>query len=444
MRDPLYLHPDPIWNEDPERALAEVESRIRLTGRSYIRTGQFRALEQLPRNIAEAMDDQINLSYTRIRDISGLCGVKGLRQLTLPEHVTDISVLADLKELEGIDFFRWEVADILPLAACNSLKRIENLRGDCVDLAVLGQVRNLEFLSLSMAKGQSLPAMPRLTILFPTVWKAEEFTVDLGVLASSANLKTLMSGGIRGCNPPRHLDKLESFAMSLTDQSDFDTVARYAALVELSVSATAIHDLSAIPLDARLREINLSGSQIRDIRRLAALKHLQELDISRTPVEDIVPLSFCPQIKQLNAAGTQVTSLAGWNPKAYFYRLDVSDTGVSSIGPLVGTTLHGLSAKNTPLSDLRGFSGIKGLSRLDISGTKVAEIPPEDADAAVLNIEQPQYDPRDQMWFHFTDTPLAAKGWKPKAQEAKAGHPKSTSSKSASWKGMFSYFRRRG
>ncbi len=174
------------------------------------------------------------------------------------------------------------------------------------------------------------------------------------------------------------------------------------------------------------------------------MKHLQKLDISRTLVEDIVPFSFCPQLKQLNAAGTQVTSLSGWNPKAYFYNLDVSDTGISSIKPLVGTTLDGLSAMNTPLSDLRGFSGIKGLRRLNISGTKVAEIAPEDADAAVLNIEEPQYDPRDQMWFDFKDTPLAAKGWKPRPQEPKAGQDKEPSPPRASWKCLFSFFHKRG
>ncbi len=444
MRTLPYFPPDPIWNEDPERALAEVEHRIRLTGSTYIGTGHFRALEQLPRNIAEVTDGQINLSPTRIRDISGLRALKGLRSFTLSQHVTDLSVVAELSELEHIDFSRLEFADISPLASCDSLNRIENLRGECVDLAILGQVRNLGFLSLSMAKGQSLPAMPRLTSLLPTVWKAEEFTVDLGVLASSSNLKVLWSWGMRGCNPPKQLDKLESFAMSLTDQSDFDTVARYGALVKLSVRTTAIHDLSAIPLDARLRRINLSGSQIRDVRRLAALKHLQELDISRTLVEDIVPFSFCPQLKWLDAAGTQVTSLAGWNPKAYFNTLDVSDTGISSIKPLVGTTLGGLSAINTPLSDLTGFSGIKGLRRLNISGTKVAEIPPEDADAAVLNIEESQYDPRDKMWFQLDNTPLAANGWKLGPQEPKAGQDREPSHQRASWKGLFSFFRKQG
>ncbi|MHA6263268.1 leucine-rich repeat domain-containing protein [Arenibacterium sp. CAU 1754] len=415
-----HYPPDPIWNEEPEAALAEVERRIRDTGRTYLGSGNFQALDRLPANIGETTDDQIILSGTRIHDISALSSLRGIRQLTLSKYVTDISAVAGMGELEHLDFYFSKVTDLSPLAMCRKLSTIVNLPDGPADLSPLGKVEALRHLQVGLSKDRTLPEIPGLIKFLAHAQKGEDFDLDLGFLAASPNLEMITGYHLRGFNPPIKLRALTRFSMGLADPNDFGIVAKYPSLIDLSVRSTDIRDLSAIPRKTRLQELDLSGTRIGDIRRLTKLKHLTKVDVSGTMVDDIVPLSFCSNLERIAAAGTKIASLSGWNPDAHLRSLNVSDTGFSDLQPLVGTYLNHLSARNTPLSDLSGMSGIRGLSGLDISGTKVADIPQAEMRAAVLKIRADLYDYRDRMWFEFRDTPLAASGFKPQSSQLKS------------------------
>ena len=403
--------PDPKWNEDPEAALAEVERLIRDTGKTYLGAGHFQALDRLPRNIAETTDDQIILSSTRVHDISALSSLRGIRMLTLSKYVTDISVVSALGDLEYLDFSFAKITDLSPLTMCRKLSTVVNLPDGLADLSPLGKVKSLRHLQLGLSKDRTLPEIPSLIKFLPHAQKGDEFNLDLGFLAASPNLEVILGNNLRGFNPPKKSKVLTHFSMSLADPKDFGTVAKYRSLIELSVPSTDIRDLSAIPSKTRLQKLDLSGTRISDIRRLTKLKHLTELNVSRTMIDDIVPLSYCSSLKRIQAAGTKITSLTGWNPDADLQSLDVSETGFSDLGPLVGTYLGSLSARDTPLSDLRGMSRIRGLRGLSIQGTKVAEIPLGEMRAAVLNVKESD-DFRNQPWFNFQDTPLEASGFK--------------------------------
>lgn len=429
-----HYPPDPIWNEDPQAALAEVERRIRDTGKTYMGTGHFQALDRLPSNIAETTDDQIILSSTRIRDISALSSLQGIRSLTLSKYVTDISVVSALAELERLDFYFSKVTDLSPLAMCRKLSTILNLPDGSADLSSLGKVKALRHLQFGLSTNQTLPEMPGLINFLAHAQKGAEFDLDLEFLAASPNLEVISGYNLRGYNPPKKFKKLSRFSMSLVDPKDFGTVASYGSLIDLSVPCADIRDLSAIPLKTRLQKLDLSGTRIGDIRRLTKLKHLRELNISRTLVKDIVPLSFCSTLERIYAAGTKITSLTGWNPDAELQSLDVGDTGFSDLKPLVGTYLRSLSARNTPLSDLSGMSSIRGLRGFTIQGSKVAEIPSSEMHASVLNIQEDPYDPRDRMWFDFRDTPLAASGFKPQPPQTKNRTDKKEMRRVSLWK----------
>lgn len=417
-----HYPPNPIWNTDPEAALAEVERRIRDTGHTYLATGQFGALERLPANLADTVDDQIDLSRTNVSDISGLACLPGLKQLTLSKLVTDISTVSAFSELESLSFwFGGLPVDLSPLVACQKLLQLSNVPG-LSDLAPLGRIGSLQRLfDLALAEGQAVPQLPKLTVLIAHSLSRKVFDLDLSFLSASSKLEVLYGRDLRGFDLPRRLGALKKFAMTLRDRADFEIVARNPALEELDVSGTDIDDLSAIPVESKVQRLNISKTRVSDVRRLTRLARLQSLKLDETPVEDITWLSDCSSLKRISAAGTRITSLKGWRPHADLWSLDVSNTGFSDLRPLVGTSLSQLSAGNTPLSDLTGISRIRGLVRLFIGGTKVAVIPPWEAHAHIFNIRpKDQIDHRESMVFSYENTPLAESGWKPDAVTPKA------------------------
>lgn len=138
-----HFKADPIWNTDPEAALIEVERRIRETGHTYLGTGHFAALERLPENLADTVDDQIDLSRTNVSDISGLACLPGLKHLTLSKLVTDISAVSTFTELDSLSFgFGGLPVDLSPLLSCRRLLQIGNVPGSS-DLAPLGRIDSL-------------------------------------------------------------------------------------------------------------------------------------------------------------------------------------------------------------------------------------------------------------------------------------------------------------
>jgi Leucine-rich repeat (LRR) protein len=423
---------DPICNTDPEAALAEVERRIRETGHTYLGTGQFGALERLPTNLADTVDDQIDLSRTNVSDISGLACLPGLKQLTLSKLVTDIAVVGNLPDLESLGFCFTTEVDISPLVACRKLARITNLAATHASLALLGELESLKYLGgLRVAAGQDVPHMPNLTSLTLVGPGKATVETDLTFLAASQNLEFLWGEGQRGYNFPKRMDNLKFLSMTLRDGEDLGIVARYPRLEQLSIRESDVSDLSMIPAESQLQELDLSGTKVSDIRGLDRLPRLKSISLDDTPVEDIVRLSDSLTIKRVSVKGSKVKTLKGWSANANLSSLNVSNTGFDDLRPLAGTRLGSLFASDTPLADLTGLSEIRGLSTLVISGTKVAAIPPLEANAWVLNIpKQEQFDWRESIGgFEYKDTPLAESGWKantvPHKASGTAAPPKS-------------------
>ncbi len=421
------ITPDEAWKTDPDAAVAELERRIDARESCHFGDKNFAPLERLPANIADWPGTALHLYATRVRDISALSRMTHLRAVTLPGTVTDVSALSALTGLKVLGLDGTKVDDLGPLEGCTALSRIEGLHvhgpeGTALDLSPLGRLPRLAHLILWLRKEQSLPAMPNLQslsvmierdILVAIAKGAEEsrFRLDLSFLAASPDLRRL-SSEVQVFNPPPQMPALENVFVRLADPTDLGIIACYPALTELNLSDSRITDLWTIPEQNRIRRIDLSRNPIRDIRPLARWPHLEEVGISETPVTDITPLSGT-KVTRIHASGSAVTTLAGWKSEGWVSLLDLSKTGVSDLRPLAGSHITWLWLSDTPLRDLRDLSRIKGLTRLHISGTKVARIPRCERHADVLDISEHDYDDwREGKRFEFSETPLAASGWK--------------------------------
>ena len=412
MRTPITL--DPIWNENPAAALAEIERLLDETGELWSGTGYFRALEQVPRNIGKLTNGYVGLYPTRVADLSGLAEAPAIRTVHAGPAVSDIAVLPALPNLETFDAWQSPIRDLRPLAHHGRLKELKLNVAAIEDLSPLGTLPALETLILYDYRGQALPPLPSLRLLHLNMAAAvpRERGIDLSPLGLSRHLRTLIADG-----PVTRLPALPELRTLYIDGSlldDLTPVGQYRALEQLSLRHPRAGNLGPLAACERLERIDVRGAPIRDIRPLARLKHLHDIAISGTMVEDIVPLSHLPRAREgitaltLDASDTPVSSLRGWNTACPLWRLNLSGTRVTDISPLAGSAmLTRLYLRGSPIADLTGLAGLAALICLDITGTQVSGLDEVLRNPSLLFGVPSSQDPRDGGWFHFSDTPVA-------------------------------------
>lgn len=407
---------NPLWNHDPEAALAEAERRIRDTGRLGLRSWwHMQALDRLPANIRDMTDEVLDLGGTNVSDLTPLVGTR-VKYLSLSKKVSDIAPLAQLKDLKRLNIGWASITNIEPLTACSELAELNLTTHSDFDPAPLGALPNLRHLTVAPRDRAHFPAMPGLEHFYVNGNIDNKAQVDLGFLADSPRLGFLAANSVRCFNLPKTCPKLYAAFLAVSSRADLETVLAYPSLKHLTLCNSRINSLSGIPISAPISSIDLSDTQIADISCLTALPYLYRITIRGTPIEDIVSLSYMEGLEDLDASHSKVSSLKGWNPDTRISRLRLSHTEVSDLRPLFGSNVYELHVSHTPVSNIDGFSRMRSLSRLDISSTQVSEIAPSQRAATVLNLDEKKEnaDPRDGRWFRYADTPLADSGFVPK------------------------------
>ena len=130
-----------------------------------------------------------------------------------------------------------------------------------------------------------------------------------------------------------------------------------------------------IGLLSALSYLDLSGTQVSDIRALSNLTSLTSLFLSMTKVSDIRALSNLTSLTDLNLLGTQVSDIRALSNLTSLTSLFLSMTKVSDIRALSNlTSLTTLDLSVTKVSDIRALSGLTSLTNLDLSYTEVNDI----------------------------------------------------------------------
>ena len=125
------------------------------------------------------------------------------------------------------------------------------------------------------------------------------------------------------------------------------------------------------------RVLDLSGSQVSDLRPLASLITLERLDLGSTQVSDIDPLANLIALEWLDLDETQVSDLSPLANLTALELLDLFGTQVSLLSPLANlTALSWLSLVATPVADIGPLANLAALERLYLAGTRVSDIGP--------------------------------------------------------------------
>ena len=139
-------------------------------------------------------------------------------------------------------------------------------------------------------------------------------------------------------------------------------------LVESSRHFPAIEPISLV---------QLSGTQVSDLRPLAALPALRALKIDLSGAIDLGPLRGLTTLKVLNVSGTHVSDLSPLAGLSGLEELEFMDTEVTDLSPLKRlTALRSLGAGESFVQDIGPLAGLVALETLNLQNCEVHDLAP--------------------------------------------------------------------
>jgi Leucine-rich repeat (LRR) protein len=311
---------------------------------------------------------ELDCADTQVRDLTPLRGSLTLTELNLQGNaaVVDLTPLAGLK-LTRLNIAGTGVKDLTPLGkmpleylvvygtAVGDLTALQGLplRGLTADLR---PARDLEVLrSLKgLEKINNGPA----TKFWKQVRAFDEWAKRVAAKSPTEQVKEV-EAALKAINP--------DFDGPLTPRIVKDTV------IELTLPADRVMDLTPVRALPRLRRLNCAGSapgkgKLDDLWPLYGLS-LKELAIPSTAVRDLTPLRGL-KLEALNLANTPVSDLSALQ-EMQLKTLDIRKVPVTDLSPLLGLPLKDLKGDFEPGQDATFLQALPSL--VTVNGKRVAD-----------------------------------------------------------------------
>ena len=336
---------------------------------------------------AAAMRELTELSTggLEIVDLTGLQHATNLKFLSFvwQKKVSDISVLANLTNLERLFLEKTNVSDVSPLATLTNLRILELSDTNVSDISPLANLPNLEKLYISdtnvsdISPLANLPNLTHLGLGFTQVW-------DVAPLANFPKLEWL---GLFGCPLnaaayDTHIPALQAKGVRVSFDKDAAPVAGQPVVIPNVNLAKAIR--GALGLDAGASITVTAMSKLTrftvwwaaDLTGLEYAVNLTSLDIrSSSNVSDISALANLTELETLNLPSDDVSDISALANLTKLKRLNLRFTDVSDVSPLQNlTNLEDLRLGHTDVSDISALANLTKLEVLGLSYTDVSDI----------------------------------------------------------------------
>ena len=287
----------------------------------------------------------LNVGGNQVTDLRPLANLTNLTGLSLwNNHVTDVSSLRSLTYLTYLNLAANRVSDLSPLANLVSLEKLDLYDNEVEDIAPLSDLQNLNFLILKHNRIRNLNPLIELTEL--RILRIEE-------------------------NPIRDLTPL--YELNLTDlkydalpEPDGQTDPSEAWMPDPALRAAVRGEIGILPDVTltkeqlhHLQHLNANHKGIRNITGLELATNLRELYLGRNPITDLRPLANLTQLEILHL----------WSL--------TPDTPGLDLRPLTGLiNLKELSLGRNRISDIHLLSGLKKLRTLNLSHNDISDLRP--------------------------------------------------------------------
>ena len=217
-----------------------------------------------------------------ISDISPLAGLIQLEQLGLRgNNISDISPLAGLTKLRlswDILLYAKNLSELLPFAG--RLERLTFSYKNISDISLLAEFKNLVSLDLRNNNISDVSPLAELTQL------------------TSLNLQDNNISDLSPLTELKHAQNLRSLTLSHNNISDLSPLAELTQVGYLSLDNNNILDISPLAELTQLTSLNLQNNNILDISPLAELTQLTSLVLQNNNISDVSPLVGLINLKQ--------------------------------------------------------------------------------------------------------------------------------------------------
>ena len=351
-----------------------------------------------------------------IRDLTGLELAVNLESVNLFDNeVADVSPLADLPRLSDLRLERNRISNLAPFTRMAGLRHLWVNYNPVSDLSPLEKLLQLESLFVGRLPEDhavvDLSPLARLTNL-RTLFASNVGLADLSLFSGLQGLSTLRipDNPVADLSPLRELPRLWTLDVSGTGVSDLSPLAEH-RLGSLDVSRTqvtpnevlalprsyelrglsmrglGIDDLSWLAEFSRLQTLAMSRNQVRDLSALGGLSELAWVDLGYNGFTDVSPLGGLPKLVGANLQGNRISDVGPLASLSKVTYLGLSDNDVSDIGPLVQRSVWDLE-RGTPTLALRrnplnAVSRKEHIPTLESWGVTVYASEPSDRDSGV-------------------------------------------------------------
>ena len=345
----------------------------------------------------------LNLSGNEIQELSPLEALP-LWNLNLSANaISDIRPLAGVTSIFDLTLSRNAINDIGPLEGMSNMRRLFLSHNAITDIGALSGMRFLSTLEIQDNSVSEIEALADKTYLTRLVL-ADNSIVDISPLAGlfeqaprgfGSGMLDLSGNMITDIAPLAGMINLRTLSLARNRLSNLSAsaLAELINLLELDLSENSISDLSFLatlmsnPHWVGFQRLKLARNSLADISVLEELAdyrpNLRELDLSGNAISDVRPLVAFSRFSRLNLSDNRIADLGPLEAfrNHEFWYVNLAGNNIEDVAPLRGIrTLELDLSRNSisdgsPFVDIRGYAGSAHPKMLDLSHNALAEFP---------------------------------------------------------------------
>ena len=210
--------------------------------------------------------------------------------------------------------------------------------------------------------------------------------VNLPDTLSMAHIKNILTleridisnyKNIADLEPLSRLTKLKDVNISNTQVANLLPLRNLADLEMLNCSNTAVNNLEALKYTINLNELYCQNTQITNLDPLRNLTKLDKLYFFNTAVANLEPIANLTALRELRGEKTKIVDLKPLSLLKNLNFLDIPNTAVTDLSPLASlAALERIDLSNTPISNLNGLQELKKLKFITFNSTQVDNLSP--------------------------------------------------------------------
>ncbi|MBL6447289.1 leucine-rich repeat domain-containing protein [Fulvivirga sp. 29W222] len=264
---------------------------------------------------------------------------------------------------------------------------INNTKKRFIEINLNPESQDLKIASIYTNEFSQKEALTRwwsdLSYEWKAIFKRKVELIDSATFSDIKNISQISELDISGNQyitniaPLSQLSSLTHLDLSGTNIYDLKPIRNLTKLEELNISNTPVDNLESLKYAGELRYLELKNTPVKDITILKRLGKLQLLNLNGTRVSDLSPIAELTDLKNLQLANTPLLSIDILKPVISLEELNISSTNITTLSPVSGLEkLKIIKADSTPIPSLSPLSSLKSLKIISVNYTVVSDLSP--------------------------------------------------------------------